>query len=148
MKKVATFCLMVLLSCSLISTGNVTCVSMENNGGNDVTSTDDLHPSSACGTHLIIPYQDGKGSFLKNLADSYDSEVIRFICEQYLAAAEDPYHSTYSFYSSMGCVDVGCTNTEHIHWCPSNICNNKAHGHSEEEYRNASYGNLSCPCHG
>lgn len=57
------------------------------------------------------------------------------------------WHS-FGFYTSMGCDDISCTDLSHTHWCPFGVCQDKTHGHSEAEYREAARLNPVCPCHG
>lgn len=46
---------------------------------------------------------------------------------------EDP-DAIIKFYTSMGCMDTGCTDFEHhTHWC-SIYCTDQSHGHSKKEY--------------
>lgn len=46
---------------------------------------------------------------------------------------EDP-NAIIGFYTSMGCMDTGCTDFEHhTHWC-SMYCTDSSHGHSKKEY--------------
>lgn len=62
-------------------------------------------------------------------------------------ADADPYHNSYSFYTSMGCEDVFCQDDTHVHWCLDGICQNPDHGHSEAEYAAAATYDPTCPCH-
>lgn len=46
---------------------------------------------------------------------------------------EDP-DALIGFYTSMRCMDTGCTDFEHhTHWCIVN-CTDQSHGHSKKEY--------------
>lgn len=46
----------------------------------------------------------------------------------------DEVHHFYGYYTSMGCDDVTCRDPAHTHWCPKDICQDRSHGHSDEEY--------------
>ena len=62
----------------------------------------------------------------------------RFPTEWVLSIIEsDPEHNCYSFYSSMGCTDLCCMDSEHTHWCPAHLCKNQDHGHTPVEYARA-----------
>lgn len=71
-------------------------------------------------------------------------------------AGSSEYHSSFGFYSSMGCYDLCCTDPEHFHWCPvegaDDICLLPEHEHSEAEYQEAEdhyfyHPGQPCPCH-
>lgn len=58
----------------------------------------------------------------------------------------DHDHSFYSFYSSMGCSNISCTDLAHTHWCPHSICLNLDHGHSDAEYKTVAAYHPVCSC--
>ena len=59
----------------------------------------------------------------------------------------DEVHRLYGYYTSMGCDDVICRDPAHTHWCPKDICQDRSHGHSDEEYAMAANYNPTCTCH-
>ena len=84
--------------------------------------------------------------------EAYSLEWYRAMQEIYWNAFEEKYGRNHlpQFYTSMGCDDICCTNPDHFHWCPENICLDEAHEHSESEYSaNARYARFQplCPCH-
>lgn len=98
----------------------------------------------APGTHgytIPLKYTDRYLNILMNDLSQFPFEYIFAIIEK------DPIHLTYSFYTSMGCEDITCTDPDHVHWCPMGICQDPAHGHSAAEYNEIVKWDPQCSCH-
>lgn len=85
-------------------------------------------------------------------SEAYSMEWFTAMDQTYWRAFREQYGSYHlpQFYTSMGCDDICCTNPEHFHWCPGQICLDETHEHSASEYReNERYARFQppCPCH-
>jgi hypothetical protein len=98
---------------------------------------------------LLLPITADAQGTSENVADDFACEGITWaeLFDVWARCEADPYHSTISFYSSMGCSNILCTNPAHTHWCPNGICDNQNHGHSAAEYAAEETYHPTCPCH-